>query len=213
MKMMKVGQELFLGENDGYLQVFDMHNLKITHTKKYEQMNRIFDMIVIEDSEQLLLAGDEGLLKATKDQEIKHYFEGEFILSICNIAKSLYLVGFLRGNGLIVWNEHTDQQLFQINQDRVDSIKRSLTTNTYIIKTEKGLKLLTIKNLKNSFYSLKQLLEADDKGVHNKTDSLQVSYLSNSHLVIATTQYEKVVKPLFLKKRSIISMKVNLADV
>jgi hypothetical protein len=35
-------------------------------------MDRIFDMIAIEDSEYLLLAGDEGLLKATKDQEIKH---------------------------------------------------------------------------------------------------------------------------------------------
>ena len=145
-------------------------------------------MIEIEDSEQLLLAGDEGLLKATRDQEIKHYFQGKFILSICHIAESLYLVGFIRGSGLIVWNEHIDQQLFQIYQDRVDSIKRSLTTNTYIIKTENGLQLLTIKNLKNSFFSLKHLLEADDIGVHNKTESLQVSFLANSDLVIATTQ-------------------------
>ena len=83
----------------------------------------------------------------TKGQAIKNYFQGKGVESICHIAESLYLVGSCYR--LIVWDEHSDQQLFQICQDRVFSIKRILTTNTYILKTEKyGLKLFTIKNLK-----------------------------------------------------------------
>ena len=66
------------------------------------------------------------------------------------IAESLYLVGFFYGE-LIVWNEQTDQQLFQICEDYVRSIKRILTTNSYIIKNcYNGLELLTIKNMKKS---------------------------------------------------------------
>ena len=149
--MLIVGQELVLGEKDGYIQVFDINNLEFSHTKQFEEIGHIMcDMIVIEDSHQLLMAGAKGLLKATKDQAIKHSFQGKFALSICHIIESLYLVGFMN-YGLIVWNEQTDEKLFQICQDRVESIKRILTTNTYIIKTQNnGLKVLTIKNLKKS---------------------------------------------------------------
>jgi hypothetical protein len=106
-------------------------------------------MIAIENSEQLLLAG-WGLLKVTMDQIIEHYLVGKWVRSICHIAESLYLIG-LHYDGLIVWNEDTDQQLFKICRYRVSSIKRILTTNTFIIKTyKKGLKSLTIKNIKNS---------------------------------------------------------------
>jgi len=86
-----------------------------------------------------------------KDQAIKHYFTGKPALSICHIGESLYLVGFFIHYGLIVWNEQTDEQLFQICLERVTSIERILTTKTYIIKTQdKGLKLLTIENFEKS---------------------------------------------------------------
>jgi hypothetical protein len=65
-------------------------------------------MIAIEDSEYLLLGGWIGVMKATKDQAIKHYFLGNDARSICHIAESLYLVGLLC-DGLMVWNEQTDQ--------------------------------------------------------------------------------------------------------
>lgn len=132
-------------------------------------------MIAIEDSHQFLLAGYKGLLKATRDQAIKQYFEGKTALSICHIAESLYLVGFF-DDGLIVWNEQTEQQIIKICQDRVSSIKRMLNTNSYIIKTkENGVQKLTIKNLKNSDFSLQHLFEAKNEGVLNNPDSLQVS--------------------------------------
>ena len=103
-------------------------------------------MIGIENSEELFIAGFDGVLRAKKDQAIKHYFEWAGVGCISHISESLYLVGH---NGLIVWDEQTDQELFQICEDQVCSIKRILNTNTYIIKTEEnGLKLLKIKNLK-----------------------------------------------------------------
>ena len=49
--MIKVGQELLLGESDGILEVFDFENFEITHTKQFEEINDIFDIIAIEDSE------------------------------------------------------------------------------------------------------------------------------------------------------------------
>ena len=76
-------------------------------------------------------------------------------------------------DGLIVWDEHTDQQVLEICHDHVISIKRILTTNSYIIKTKQnGLNLLTIKNLKNSLYSIQNLLEAKEEVGYNYTDSL-----------------------------------------
>jgi hypothetical protein len=33
--MIKVGQELILGESPGYLEVFDIEKMKITHTKRF----------------------------------------------------------------------------------------------------------------------------------------------------------------------------------
>jgi hypothetical protein len=49
--MMKVGQELVLGEAGGYLEVFNIENLKITHTKQFKEIGQIFDMIAIENSD------------------------------------------------------------------------------------------------------------------------------------------------------------------
>ena len=125
-----------------------MNNFQITHTQEFEEIGNIFEIIPIKESEQLLLAGWKGLLKATKDHAIKHFFKENPVISICHVSESLYLLGF-GYNGFVVWNEQTNQQLFFISQDRVFSIKRHLTTNTYIIKTFiNGLKILTIKNLK-----------------------------------------------------------------
>ena len=76
-------------------------------------MYDILDIITIEESDLLLLAGGGGILKATVDQAIIHYFKGMHAKSICHIAESFFLVGFFH-DGLIVWNEQIDQQLFQI---------------------------------------------------------------------------------------------------
>jgi hypothetical protein len=107
-------------------------------------------MIQIVYSQYLLLAGERGILKATKKgQAIKNYFQDQ-VNTICHIEGSLYLVG-LYCDGLKVWDEQTDQEMFDICKDTVFSIKRILNSNSYVIKTYKnGIKLLTIKNLKTS---------------------------------------------------------------
>ena len=54
-----------------------------------------------------------------------------------------------------------------ISHERVFSIKRVMTTNSYIIKTEKeGVKVLTIDDLKSKQFSLKLLLEAKEDGLN-----------------------------------------------
>ena len=56
---------------------------------------------------------------------------------------------------------------------------------------------------------MKNLLDAKE-ACWALTDSLQVSYVTNSHLVIATTQIKQTKKQDKFK-RSIIFMKVNIA--
>jgi hypothetical protein len=136
-----------------------------------------------------LLAANKGLLKTTKDQLINHYYEGKTVKSLCHVTDSLYLVGFDYG-GLILWNEKTDQLLSKICDDTVFSIKRVLTTNNYIIKTEKdGVKVVTINDLESLQFSVQYLLEVRDEG--NFTDSLQLQ-ITHSHITIAATQNDKV---------------------
>jgi hypothetical protein len=61
----------------------------------------------------------------------------------------------------------------QISDGPVDSIKRVMSNENYILKKRKeGLKLLTINDLKSKEFSVKHLL--DVKGFDNFTDSLQV---------------------------------------
>ena len=149
--MIIVGQELVLGMFSGQLQAFDIKSLQTTNYKQFgRQIGSIFDMIQIVDSQYLLLAGERGILKATKKgQVIKNYFKNQ-VNTICHIDGSLYLVG-LYSHGLKIWDEQTDQEMFEICKDTVFSIKRILNSNSYIIKTYKnGIKLLTIKNLKTS---------------------------------------------------------------
>ena len=66
----------------------------------------IRDIIAIDDT-HYLLACDNGLLKSTKDQLIKHYNKGREVSSLGHITDSIYLVGF-RDYGLIVWDEEKD---------------------------------------------------------------------------------------------------------
>jgi WD40 repeat protein len=50
-KIIKLGQELMLGEHTDYLEVFDIQSFEITHTKRFKKdIGFIFDMLAIEDS-------------------------------------------------------------------------------------------------------------------------------------------------------------------
>ena len=151
-----------------------------------------------------MVAAIKGVLKTTKDQLINHYHKGKVVISLCHVTDSLYLVGF-RGDGLILWNELTDQLLSKICGDRVLSIKRVITTNNYVIKTDEGLKVVTINEFLSFKFSVQQLLDAkEDWG--NSTDSLQLQ-IAHSHITIATTQNEEVDSKI---KSSIKLMKVPI---
>jgi hypothetical protein len=137
-----------------------------------------------------LLAALKGLLKTNKDQLINHYHKGKWVRSLCHVTDSLYLVGFRQGDGLILWNELTDQLVSEICDCKVFSIKRVITTNNYIIKTrDEGVKVVTINDLKSKEFSLKHLLDAKESD-WNFTDSLQLQ-ITNSHITVATTQNER----------------------
>jgi hypothetical protein len=83
-----------------------------------------------------------------------------------------------------------------------------MTSNKYIIKTiRKGVKVLTINDLKSKKYSLENLLDNDDIG--NFHDSLALK-TSNSHIIIAATQNKKVNDK---EKRSIQVMKKPIAEI
>ena len=131
-----------------------------------------------------MVAAIDGLLKTTKDQLINHYHKGKSVRSLCHVTHSLYLVGF-GGDGLILWNEQTDQLLSKICGDRVWSIKRVITTNNYVIKTDEGVKVVTINDSVSFKFSVQHLLDAKENG--NFTDSLQLQ-ITQSHITIATTQ-------------------------
>ena len=100
-----MGNQLLLGEQFGWLEVFDINNSNITSSHQFEEGSSIFDILAIDDT-HYLLAAVEGLLKTTKDQLIKHYFIGECVNSLCHITEAIYLVGF--SDKLIVWDEKTD---------------------------------------------------------------------------------------------------------
>jgi hypothetical protein len=125
-------------------------------------------------------------LKTTKDQLIKHYHKGKSVRSLCHVTHSLYLVGFYN-YGLILWNEQTDQLLSKISDnDGVFSVKRVLTTNNYIIKTENdGVKVVTINDLESFKFSVQHLLDAIELS-GNLSYSLQVQ-ITNCHITIAAT--------------------------
>jgi hypothetical protein len=78
-----VGDELILG-GFKYLEIFNIETCKITSTNLFKEgstinaINAINDIIAIDET-HYLLAGDNGLLKTTKDQLIKHYHRGKDI--------------------------------------------------------------------------------------------------------------------------------------
>lgn len=97
-----------------------------------------------------MLAADKGLLKTTIDHYVnyvKRFYAGKYVYCISRFGDSHYLVGFT--TEIIVWSESSDQEVLRISIECVLSIKRVVTTNNYIIKTEKrGVKVLTISDLK-----------------------------------------------------------------
>ena len=74
--------------------MFDTRIFDTSHCHKYEGIYSIHDMIAIEDGMFLIAAGG-GLLKATKDQTLKHYFKYMHARSICHISGSSYLLSLL----------------------------------------------------------------------------------------------------------------------
>jgi hypothetical protein len=73
-KLLRVGNEILLGEDEGYLEIFDISTSIITSTREFTEAGfyAIYDIIAIDDT-HYLLAAREGLLKTTKDQLINHY--------------------------------------------------------------------------------------------------------------------------------------------
>ena len=123
-----------------------MNTSTVTHTHELREASDIYDIAAI-DGTHYLLAALRGVLKTTKDKLINHYHIVKEVRSLCHVADSLYLVGFWY-DGLILWNEQTDQLLSEICDDRVWSIKRVMTTNNYVIKTRnEGVKVVTINDL------------------------------------------------------------------
>jgi hypothetical protein len=156
-----------------------------------------------------LLATLEGLLKTTNDQLIRHYYKGKIVRSLKHITDSVYLVGFC-SYGLILWNEQTDQQISKIfdSDYSVFSIKRVMTTNNYIIKTEKGVEVVTIDCLTSLKSSVQHFFDAKES-LRNYNDSLQLQ-ITDSHIKVAVAQNYRVD----LKwKSSIKFMEVPIAEM
>ena len=120
-----------------------------------------------------MLATEDGLLKTSKDQLIKDYYNGKTVSCLCHITDSLLLVGFIR-DGLIIWDQQKEEEICQIIDYSLDSIKRVINTDNFIIKTKfkNELKLLTIRNMESKKFNIQNLLEVKDNG--NYTESLQV---------------------------------------
>jgi hypothetical protein len=92
------------------LQFVDISTSIITGTHEFKEAEFFCDIIAI-DKTLYLIAAFKGVLKATKDQVIKHYYKGKSIRSLCHITDSIYLVGFGYDedeDGLIVWDEEKD---------------------------------------------------------------------------------------------------------
>jgi hypothetical protein len=88
-KILRVGNQLLLGEYGGWLEVFDINNYNITSSYRFEEGGTIYDILAIDDT-HYLLAAFRGLLKTSKDQLIKHYFKKELVKSLCHITEAIY---------------------------------------------------------------------------------------------------------------------------
>jgi hypothetical protein len=210
---LRVGHELLLGADNGCIAVFDINTSSITHVDKFA--GGADDMIAIDDT-HYLLANCRGLLKFAKDQLINHYLKGKWATCLCHVIDSLYIVGLYRkdgDDGLILWNEQTDQVLAKICDGSLLSIKRVMTTNNYIIKTRyEGVKVVTINDLKLYKFSLKHMLDAfENFEIH--TDCLHLQ-ITNSDIIVATTLNEGDRFNVDLGFKNIIKlMKVPIAEI
>ena len=64
---------MLLGENGGWLEIFDINTSNITSTHKFMEGDSIYDIISIDDT-HYLLAAHYGLYKTTKDQLINQFY-------------------------------------------------------------------------------------------------------------------------------------------
>jgi hypothetical protein len=71
LKILRVGNELLLGEVNCYMEVVDINTSKITSTHKFTEGGYICDIVPIDET-RYLVAALHGLLKTTKDQLIRH---------------------------------------------------------------------------------------------------------------------------------------------
>jgi hypothetical protein len=73
--------------------VFDLNKYAITSSHEFSYRGFAIHEIVAIDETHFLLGTNEGLKKATKNQVLKHYYEGRNVSNICLIADSFYLLG------------------------------------------------------------------------------------------------------------------------
>jgi hypothetical protein len=72
-KILRNGNELVLGEGDGWLEVFAISSATIMHSTLIKEHAHINDIVAIGDS-HFLLASKTGLLKSTNDQMTAQYY-------------------------------------------------------------------------------------------------------------------------------------------
>ena len=78
----------------------------------------------------------------------------------------------------------------EIIDERLDSIKRVMNTDNYILKTRRnGLKLLTISDLESKQFIVQDLIEVKFDDYYNNTDTLQV-LITPSQIIISAVQNE-----------------------
>ena len=82
----------------------------------------------------------------------------------------------------------------EIIDEQIDSIKRVMNTDNYILKTRcNGLKLLTISDLELKKFTVQDLLEVKFDDYYNNTDTLQV-LITPSQIIISAVQNELLNK-------------------
>jgi hypothetical protein len=79
--MLRVGNELILGEYDGLLEVVDMKSFNITHSHRFKEADDINDVISIFDN-LFLIGAKGGLLRTTRDQVKKHNFKWKSVRTL-----------------------------------------------------------------------------------------------------------------------------------
>jgi hypothetical protein len=88
-KILRVGNELLLGQAWGLLQVFDIETSTFTSKHRFTEAGDIYDIIAIDET-HYLLAADKGLFKTTKNQVINQYHLSQgwlfFVSSLCHIT-------------------------------------------------------------------------------------------------------------------------------